>query len=341
MYGIGATDDPFEIVEDSSLWRDVSSYEAVSAKDPYIRTGIVKKIVRDASTKRSKFLVEVNQMGRQLEISCDLLLRSGGAYNYEETMLRGYKIEDKPDEVNTYSGKPGDMVVVACLNGEFREGLILGFILHPSRSSTLSPDKGPQHINEFNGVETHINESGEFKLTFKGLQKNLDKLKDKPAQSIEAPQYDEEVGGSFLKFDKTGGFILTDSAKENTQSISVDKANGSIIVVSGKVTLSISKKDEKVSLKSKILDINSETSVSATTKDLSLEAKSSAKIKSPKVAIGSDGTELLDQIAKLIDALGKVQPISPVGPCTPIQATPQWADVMSIKSKIKEITGSL
>lgn len=341
MYSAGATDDPFEIIEDSSVWRDSYSFDAVNKKDAYIRIGIVKSIVRDASTKRLKFLVEVNNIGRKLEISCDLLLKYGGAYNYEEVVLRGYKIEDKPDSVNSYSAKPGDMVIVACLNGEFREGLILGSILHPSRAPILDHTKGPQYLSEFNGIETRINEKGEYKVTFKGPQTNLSKLSEKPTKDIEKPQYDTAVGGSFLLFDNTGSFLLTDSAKENPQSISVDKKNGSITLTSGKIVVKLTKKDEQIAVKSKILKIDSETSISQNTKDFSVDAKSSVKVKSPKVAIGSEGTELLDQLSKLIDALGTVQTISPVGPCTPLQATPQWSQVMSVQSKIKEITGSL
>jgi hypothetical protein len=62
-------------------------------------------------------------------------------------------------------------------------------------------------------------------------------------------------------------------------------------------------------------------------------------MKSPQVAIGTAEVELLEQLAKLIDKLGAVAPISPVGPCTPLMATPQWPDVMAIQAKIKQITG--
>jgi len=334
-------DDPFDIVDDSSIWRDSGSFVAVEDKDPYLRRGIIKKVIKDNSTNKLKFLVEVYHLGRQLETICDLMLRSGGVFNYEEIVPRGYKIEDKLDEFASYNAKPGDMVIVASLNGQFREGIILGFMMHTSRKATLDYEKGPQHIQEFNGVETHINENGEYKLTFKGLQKNIDKLKEKPTSEAPKPQYDDSIGGSYLKFDKTGSFLLTDSAKENPQSINIDKTNGSLVITSGKIVLTMSKNDEKISIKNKITNIDSETSISQNTKEFSVSATGSTKLKSPKIAIGNDGTELLDQLAKLIDGLGKVQPISPLGPCTPLQATPQWAEVMSIKSKIKDITGAL
>jgi hypothetical protein len=337
-----SVDDPFAIVKDSALWRNSESYGATTYKDPFIRLGIIKKVVKDDSTKRLKHLVEINNRGVLVEIICDLALRSGGAFNYEESIHRGYLIEDKPDAVNSYSSKAGDMVIVACLNGEYSRGIILGFVAHLSRAPKLDYKKGPQYISEFNGLETHINETGEYKLTFKSIQKNIKKLSEKPSKELPKPEYDEEIGGSFLMFDKTGSFKVTDSSKENTQSLFIDKKNGKIDITSGKIKVTLTKKDEKISIKSKILDINSETSIKHTTKDLAVDASKSIKLKSPKVAIGADGTELLEQLSKLIDAIGSLVIISPVsGPCNPIQAAPTWSQVTSIQSKIKQITGSL
>lgn len=71
-----------------------------------------------------------------------------------------------------------------------------------------------------------------------------------------------------------------------------------------------------------------------------MSATTSAKIKSPKVAIGTDGIELLDQLSQLIDAIGKLIAISPVGPCNALVTSPQWSGVAAVQSKIKEITGN-
>jgi hypothetical protein len=103
----------------------------------------------------------------------------------------------------------------------------------------------------------------------------------------------------------------------------------------------LTKKDEKVELKCKLLDIVSDDKITAKTKEFKMEASTSTKINSPKVAIGKEGIELLDQLFQLIEKLSKVTPISPVGPCTALVATPQWPDVAQVQSKIKEITGSL
>ena len=332
---------PFEIVQDSSIWRDADAHSAVNSKDPYLRMGIVKRINKNPDTQQLNYLVEIRNRNDLVEINCILVRNSGGVYNYDDTVLRGYKFEDKPDQTNSYAAKAGDMVLVGLLNGEGREGAIIGFLPHPARKSALDPAKGPQSISEFNGVETTINDLGEYKLTFKGLPTNIKKLDDKSTGKIAPAEYDKKIGGSYFNFDKTGSFTLNDAAESDPQIIKIDKPNGSLKITSGKITVTLTKKDEKIAVKSKIIDINSETSVTTKTKDLSVDASSSIKLKSPKVAIGSGGTELLEQLAKLIDELGKVQAISPVGPCTPLQATPQWPGVMAIQSKIKEITGGL
>ena len=64
-------------------------------------------------------------------------------------------------------------------------------------------------------------------------------------------------------------------------------------------------------------------------------------LKSPKIAIGTDGTELLDQLVQLIDAIGTQTIITPVGPASPVSASPQWAQVTAIQQKINGIKGSL
>lgn len=332
---------PFDIVADSSIWRSVEAYSVNNSKDPYLRIGIVKRVASTPDTKELRYLVEVRDKSNIYEMSCILLRSSGGVYNYDDTVLRGYKFDDKPDSATTYAAKAGDMVLVGQINGQNREGVILGFLHHRARKSTLDPLKGPQYLSEFNGIETSINELGEYKLTFKAIPKNIAKLDEKPSVELPPAEYDVEIGGSFLNFDKTGSFIINDFTKEDPQSIKIDKPNGSIIITSGKMTVTLTKKDEKIAIKSKLLDISSETKISAATKEFSVDAKDAIKLKGTKVALGGGGTELLTELSKLIDELGKVQAISPMGPCTPLLSTPQWPAILAIQSKIKAITGSL
>lgn len=332
--------DPFSIVKDSSIWVDGSHFSAVDKKDPYIRIGIVKKVDRDKNTTDLRYLVEVRDRSNAIEVNCRLMRRFGGVYNYEDIVLHGYKFDDKPDPVRNYDAKAGDVVVVGLLNGEAREGIILGSLTHPARQTTIDITKGPQYKSEFNGVETSINEFGEYKVTFKAIPKNITKLDEQPSDMLPLPEYDSKIGTSFFKFDKTGSYEVNDNSSSGFQNLRIDKANGTVEINSGKIRLTLSKMDEKISIKCKAVSITSDSSITGITKELNFEASKSANIKSPKVAIGSDGVELLDQIFKLIEKLGMVKPISPIGPCTPLMATPEWSEVQQIQIKVKGITGS-
>lgn len=331
---------PFDIVKDSSIWFDQGNFSAVNRTDGLLRIGIVKKAYNADDSGEIRYLVEIQNHNDKVELNCRLLRRFGGVYNYEDYIYQGYKISDKPDPVATFEAKAGDAVLVGLLNGQGREGIIIGGLMHPARQGEVKSIEGPQYKAEFNGVETSINKDGEITVTFKGLPTNINKLNDTPSGKLPKPQYDTNVGSSFYKFDKTGSWQVNDNAKSNKQLIKIDKPNGTISIVSGAITLTLTKSAESVSLKCKTTTITSSDKVSVKTKTLSIDASTKGTLKAPKVAIGKDGVELLDQLAKLIDAVAKVAPISPVGPCTPLMATPQWSQVEQIKAKIKEITGT-
>jgi hypothetical protein len=331
---------PFSIVKDSSIWQTQAAYEGISRKDPYLRIGIVKRAYKDESTSDVRYLVEIQDRNKSIEVNARYLRSFGGVFNYEDVIYRGYKIDQKPDPVRAFEAKAGDAVLVGFLNGEPREAIILGSLMHPARSSDIDPKKGPQFKSEFNGIETHINELGEYKLTFKAQPKNLKKLEEVPRSKLPKPEYDDKVGGSFFQFDKTGSIEINDRHKEGFQNLRIDKPTGTITINSGKIKLTMTKKEEKLELKCKIVNITSDDKININTKEYKLEAQTSVKIKSSKIAIGKDGVELLDQIFQLIEALGKITPISPVGPCTALMAAPQWSKVVETQNKIKEITGS-
>jgi len=333
--------DPFDIVKDSSLWQSGSNATAINRKDPYLRIGIVKKIYREERTSDLKYLVEIQDRNNSIEVSARMIRRFGGVFNYEDIVYHGYKIDNKLDPVRDFDAKAGDSVLVAFINGEGREAVILGSLIHPARKSTVDITKGPQYISEFNGIETTINENGEYKITFKAIPTNIGKLDDTPSKTLPKPTYDTRIGGSYIQFDKTGSIELNDKDLAGIQNLRIDKPKGTIEINSGKIKLTLTKKEEKVTLKCKILDITSDNKVIGKTEEFSLNASKFVKINSPKVAIGKSGVELLDQLSKLVDMLGKVTPISPIGPCTPLMSTPQWPGVTGVQAKIKEITGAL
>jgi len=331
---------PFDIVKDSSVWQDPKQFQTVNASDPMLRIGVVKKASNDEKTGELRYLVGIIKNGDEVELNCKMLRRFGGVYNYEDYVLRGYKYNDQPDSVKAFEAKPGDAVLVGLLNGQGREGIILGGINSAARKTTIKATDGPQYVSEFNGLKTEINKDGEYIVTFRGQPTNLADLNNAPSKKVADPKYDTKVGTSFFKFDKKGGFEVNDNSEKDPQFLKIDKSGGTVQLVAGKISLKFTKASELVNLKAKSLDVISDDKVSMKTKEFLITSDSKAYIKSPKVAIGKEGAELLDQLAKLVDALGKVQPISPVGPCTPMMATGQWSAVEQVKAKIKEITGA-
>lgn len=327
-------------VKDSSIYFDPSMFRGNMGKDPYLRTGIVKSV--DLSSDSDlRYLVEVLDKNDKIPINCRMMTRFGGVYNYEDVVYRGYKTNDKPDPIQNLDAKAGDIVIVAFFNGEGREGIILGGITHAARDVTLDATLGPQYMSEFNGMNTNINANGEWILTFRGQPTNLSGLLNLPRDEIPAPIYDTNIGSSFMKFDMNGGWTVSDNATSDPQSFVIDKAAGTVTTTSGQISLKMTKADQSVILTSKTLTINSSESISENTKDYHLIASATAKFDSPKVAIGHQDVELLDQLTQLIDALGKILPLSPVGPCTMLNTVADWPVIESIKAKINQIKGSL
>jgi hypothetical protein len=144
-----------------------------------------------------------------------------------------------------------------------------------------------------------------------------------------------------MKFDKTGGFIVNDNANSDPQFFHIDKAAGTVTLNSGQISMLMTKSDQSVVLTAKTLTINASSAINENTQDYHLIAGATAKFDSPKVAIGHADVELLDQLTQLIDAIGKLLPLSPVGPCTMLSTVNDWPDIEKIKAKINQIKGSL
>lgn len=328
------------IVRDSSIWSNPHDRAAYLRTDGLIRVGVVKSAFND-ETGELRYLVGVQSNGREINTNCRMLRRFGGVYNYEDYISHGYNYTDSPDAVISFNAKAGDVVLVGQFNGQGREGVIIGGLTHPARTTAIKATNGPQYDAEFNGIHTNINASGEWTLTFKGQPTNLSNLNNVPSGTIPAPVYNTKVGGTFMQIDKTGKWTVNDAAQSNPQSIVIDKANGTITAKAGPAALVLNKNSNSTSLTCKDTNINSSSTFKVTTTNFSMVASSTAKIDSPKVAIGHASIELLDEITKLITALGQIIPISPVGPCTPLMSTPQWPQVTQIQDLINQIKGSL
>jgi hypothetical protein len=259
---------PFASVKDSSIWLKPSSLEVINTLDNRLYIGIVREVFNDVNTNELRYLVEIRHRNDVVFSNCRMLRRWGGAFNYEDSVMRGYTHNNTSNEENGPEAIPGDAVLVGQFAGQGREGIILGGLTHVARKNFLDVKKGPQYRSEFNGIETSINEDGEWTLTFRGQPTNLSKLNATPSEPIPTPEYNTDVGTSYMKWDKTGSFTLSDEATDGDkrQRLFIDKKNGTIDVDSGKVNLHITKKDQSVKWTTELY-----------------------VVKSPKVRLGEEG----------------------------------------------------
>ena len=332
-------------VKDSSIsWND-SSYSLHNRKDDSLRIGIVRE-VRENSENHSQYVVEVFIDGNQVPVSCQLMTRFGGVYNFEEYNIRPWARKAKssvmlPSTMSTYDLRSGDMVIVGFIAGTAREGVILGGLKHEARTAELGDDI--EYLSRFNGLETKIDVEGAYTVTFLGAPINEVGL-DVPGVPILDPKYNPLTTGSFFGFDSTGGFSI-DNTKDVSLAITKTKTGGVMTITSGKSTLVMdgsSPAQSTTTLTTDVLTIeasmdtiiNSKASLKVETLQMSL--------KGTQVAIGNDTIELIDGIIQLIDSIGQVTVTSPVGTCTPIMASPQWASgVIPLKVKLSTLKGSL
>jgi len=158
-------------VRDSSVLQDPDVFRVFDGKDCAIRVGIVREERQD-SNQHTRYIVEVASGGRQIPVSCVMMTRFGGAYNFEEFRVRPW-VRKFPtallpeSSASKYELRSGDVVLVAYLEGQSREGVILGGLNHPARKEKTTPGN-IEYISMFNGLETQIRKDGSYKVTFKG-----------------------------------------------------------------------------------------------------------------------------------------------------------------------------
>lgn len=326
----------YNIQESSMLTMNYAGMHLAGGEST-IRTGMIREIIKGADNK-DHYIVEVMVGGTVIPVNCRLLVKFGGPYDFEEVKLRPYKISGvnpplDPLPYTDYSTRSGDLVVVAFLNGGTQEGVILGCLNHLSRPMELTEAQG--YLSNYNSIETKITEADGYKVTFKGKLLNPLSLHI-PGTPILPPQYDPVAGGSYFELNSGGNITLNDNM---TQSLVIDKSGKTTTLKSGQVTLELAAAG--FTLSAPKVTIDSKLSTEITTKTFALESQTTVKIKGLKIAIGSSSFELLDGLVKLIDALGTLIVTSPTGPCSPLQASPTWAQIIAIKTQLTVLKGSL
>ena len=277
-------------VKDSSIWQDESIHKIVNSSNTKICMGMVQEEVHNKLKDETYYIVDILDERGQHFVVCTRMSRFGSPYNYEEYTRQTYEVKD-----GDYAAKgrldqrPGEVVVVALLNGGESEGIILGSINHPYRSETLKRNNEVAYVSEFNGIEEYIAKDGEWRLTYRGIQKNIADLRKAPdGNALPHPEYDNEIGTGYMEWDKTGSFFVTDNASDKLpQSLHINKKDGKIVITSGKTELTIDKKKESYSIKNKEFTIESLDKFSLKTKKTKIESTDLIEIISKETKIKS------------------------------------------------------
>lgn len=277
-----------QIIKDSSIWRSSSSEKTLNQRDTELKLGMIRgtRVGEDGVTF---YQVEVWNKGTFIIVPCLLATKWGGIYNYEEYIARAFTPAETDPSQGSQQFKAGDQVLVAYINGDGREGVILSGLKHIGRQEKLKPEEDNiAYFSIFNGIQREINYDGEYTETFRGQPTNLDGLLDPPSdQAIAEPEYDDEVGTSFYKWDKTGSFTLSDNATEKPQIMKFDKPGGIFSLNIGDSFLTIDKNSDTVEWKNKVTTWNSDDEWSLTTKLTNVT--SSDEINMTSAAINTEG----------------------------------------------------
>ena len=337
-------------IKDSSVYYHPKDQKLNHRNDGSICVGIVRGTgVEDDGTIYYK--VELFKEGSNSMVACQPVSRFGSPHNYEEYSLRPYHknndtIPESEAATLSYRFKAGECVIVAGLNGDWREAVILGCLSHPSRASNLEPGVS-RYQSVFNGLETTIGDDGAYKVKWNGKPINDSLLDVPPEVSIGTPppepQYNLTSTGTFYGIDTNGSFTVSD---DNGQLIKIKKSTGNISIVSGTNRIEIGASDisgmsDSITLKSGNLIAGAQTIDMNALDTVKVSAISSVSIKALNIAIGNDVIELFDGLLQLIDTIGTITVTSPVGPCTPIKATPQWVKVEILKQQLGTLKGSV
>lgn len=331
-------------VRDSTILQHSHSHSVRNSFDHSIRVGMIRKSVTlDSGDVR--YIVDVVSGGRQVPVSCVFMTRFGGVHNFEEYQLRpwaqSFPTAALPggSSASTHDLRSGDVVLVAYLEGQSREGVILGGLQHPAREITTSAGD-IEYNSRFNGLETVIKKNGSYQVVFHGAATPPSELALKApptGASVPPPIFNPLIEGSFFGFSSTGSFIASDGS---SQFIKVGKESKAVTIASGGVTITVSDTTGLLAIKSPKATIDSDSFL---VKSSAISTESvTLSLKATQVSIGNDQIELVDGLLQLIDLFGGLTITSPVGLCTAFNLAPTWAaQVEPLKIKLSTLKASL
>lgn len=194
----------------------------LSLNDPYLRIG---RVVRahfsgentNASGGAAEYDVEVEYADingahtRQVYPRCQVASLFGGIAD-EIRYTPRTKTTNRADE----DGDEGSMVLLLCINGNSRAGVILSGFPHPEAAKDIRADG--HHLKfSFNGINLSINKDGELTVKYRGATNADGTLAESATPAAE---------GSTVTFSKDGSITL--QTKDDKQHVKLDHTNSQL-----------------------------------------------------------------------------------------------------------------
>lgn len=284
-----------------------------SYKNTQLRVGVVlETFVTTNTNNRSKLTTEYNVMvieqnedkgaSTQLYRNCMSSEGLGSIADFfEKTIRKTKKKTKKGDAVNT-KGQDGAIVLLLCLDGASDKALIIGFLTHPDRPTTLKTEE-PRLEGEYNGINIKVETDGSAKFTFRGATGN------------DGKPLDPKQGNTVLEVQKDGSIHFN----HDTIDFLLKRSGDATLAITGNGNLTVNT--------DKDITINAKGNVTANvTKDLiancenaTVTAKSTATVEGKKVKLGAGAAESVmkgDTFASIFDAHIHPTRVGPSGPPT-------------------------
>ena len=161
-------------------------------------------------------------------------LISGGFNDFDETILEANEVAlvGKLDTTNRFENKNGTKVVIAFINGNYTNPIIIGALQH-DRQPVTTRKEGVQRRGEFRGMQYLIDKDGAFTLKYNGSPN--------PDGSFESAV--AKTSGTTINIDKQGILTISDNIGN---VIKIDRVAKSVVLTSTENTEQTVGKDHNV-----------------------------------------------------------------------------------------------
>lgn len=220
----------------------------------------------------------------------------GSIADFFEVALRVKKKKTTKGDSTNLKGQNGAIALMLCLDGMSDKGIIIGFLTHPDRKTTLKENEA--HLEgEYNGLNVKINNDGSAVLTFKGATDNdgkaIDKEQGNTVITIEKDgSYQVQHKTVVQRFDKKGKVSLTaDDDISNTTKKNFNINATENVNITAKKNLNANMQDLLIkaqgsaTLECQKMDIKSKSDINIAGSNIKMEAESMANIKAPQITI--------------------------------------------------------